>query len=39
MSSCVVKRRVVTGFLIGLVVLIGVLAVPWIDLISKLAVK
>jgi uncharacterized membrane protein YraQ (UPF0718 family) len=39
MYSGVFKRKVVLGFLIGLFVLIGVLAVPWIDFISKLAVK
>jgi uncharacterized membrane protein YraQ (UPF0718 family) len=39
MYSGVFKRKVVFGFLIGLFVLIGALAVPWIELISKLAVK
>jgi uncharacterized membrane protein YraQ (UPF0718 family) len=39
MYSSVFKRKVVLSFLIGLFVLIGLLAVPWIDLISKFAVR
>ena len=37
MYSGVFKRKVVLGFLIGLFVLIGALAVPWINLIQGLA--
>ena len=39
MYSGVFKRKVVLGFLIGLFVLIGTLAVPWMNLIQSLATK
>jgi uncharacterized protein len=37
MYSAVFKRRVVIAMLIGLFVLVGVLAVPWMSLIQSLA--
>lgn len=39
MYSAVFRRRVVLAMLIGLFLLVGALAVPWMDLISQLAVK
>ena len=38
MYSAVFKRRVVVAMLIGLFVLVGVLAVPWMSLIQSLAI-
>lgn len=39
MYASVFKRRVVIGFLVGLFILVGALAVPWSALITSLAVK
>jgi uncharacterized membrane protein YraQ (UPF0718 family) len=39
MYSGVFKRKVVFGLLIGLFALVGVLSVPWMNLVEKLKVK